>query len=263
MKIKTYLTASAFAVSLLTSTTWADTAATTTATTFTQEQVKSLDNIIHQYMINNPEILIEVSKILEKKQQQAQQQQAKTAILTQTDQLLNETLSVAGNPKGNVTLIEFFDYQCIHCKKMKPLINELIQKNPNLRVVYKEFPIFGKNSEDASKIALAAAIQGKYTTLQDALLKVDKPLDEDSILKIAQSAGLNMTKLKADMASKIVADAINANRKLADALHLMGTPAFIILSTPNGQFKPNSEPLFVPGAADLNTLQGFVNKAAE
>ena len=231
--------------------------------TMSPEQQKQIEKVVHDYLISNPEILVEVSQVLQQKQQQNVQQQAKAAISENAGQLFNGKLTIAGNPKGNVTMVEFFDYQCIHCKKMAPVVGELIKKDNNLRVVYKEFPIFGESSEIASKVALAAAMQGKYMQMHDALLKLDQRLDEKLVMNTAKSIGLNMAKLQKDMNSKTVTDALTENRELAEKMHLMGTPAFIIASTPAGQFGTNSEPTFIPGAASEESLQDLIKKAAD
>ena len=257
MKLKAILAAGALATTMVSPMVMAAATATTTP-----EQKKQIEQIVHDYLINNPEVLVEASQALQHKQQQSMQEQAKSAISTNAEQLFNEKVSVSGNPKGDVTVVEFFDYQCIHCKKMNPVMDALIKKDNNLRVIYKEFPIFGKSSEMASQAALAAGMQGKYQQMHDALLKVDKQLDETIIMDTAKSLGLDMTKLKADMASATVTDALEANRKLAESMHLMGTPAFIVAATPAGQFKANSEPAFIPGAASEEVLQGLITKAA-
>lgn len=229
----------------------------------TQIQKKEVEQVIHDYLVGNPDVLIEASQALQKKQQEALQAQAKSAISQHADSLVKGSLTVAGNPKGNVTLVEFFDYQCIHCIKMKPVVSELIQKNANLRVVYKEFPIFGKESEMASRVAIAAAMQGKYLDVQTALFKADHHLNEKKIMTIAKQAGLNMETLKKDMNSAPVSALLDDSRKLAEAIHLMGTPAFVVLSTPNGQFKTGTETAFIPGAASEATLQDLIKNAAK
>lgn len=226
------------------------------------EQKKEVEKVVHDYLVSNPEVLIEASQALQQKQQKDMQQQAKAAIMSNAKDLLDAKLAVAGNPKGNVTMVEFFDYQCIHCKKMAPIVDGLIKKDSNLRVVYKEFPIFGKSSEVASQVALAAAMQGKYDKFHDALLKVEKHLDDKIVMDTAKSVGINMTKLQTDMKSKTVTDILDNNRKLAEKMHLMGTPAFVILSTPAGQLNANIEPVFVPGAATEQALQDMIKKAA-
>ncbi|KTD22957.1 DsbA family protein [Legionella londiniensis] len=233
------------------------------ATNFSAEQKKEVEQIVHDYLVNNPEVLIEASQALQQKQQQNMQEQARDAIRQNADQLFKENLAVAGNPKGNVTLVEFFDYQCIHCKKMKPVISELLKKDKNLRVIYKEFPIFGKSSELASKAALAAALQGKYQQMHDALLSLDKRLNETIIMDTAKSVGLDVNKLKKDMSGEQVKTALEQNRQLAEKMHLMGTPAFIVAATPNGEFKKDSEPAFIPGAASEETLQEMIKQVGQ
>lgn len=214
-------------------------------------------------MVNNPEVLLEASQALQQKQQQNAQQQAQTAILANVNQLFTDKLAQLGNPNGDITLVEFFDYQCVHCKKMAPVISALIKNNNNLRVVYKEFPIFGKSSESASRAALAAALQGKYQAMHELLINQDKPLNDQSIKDAAQKInGLNLTKFKKDMDSNEVSAALDANRQLAEKLHLMGTPAFIVAATPAGQFKEGSQPAFIPGAASEEALQELIKKAS-
>lgn len=253
MKIASVLTASALAVAIASPVMAKD--------SLSLDQKKEVERIIHDYLVSHPEVLLEASQALQQKQQKDMQEQAKTAISKHADQLFTEKLAVAGNPKGNVTLVEFFDYQCVHCKKMNPVIHELIKKDRNLRVIYKEFPIFGKSSELASRAALAAAMQGKYEQMHDALLSVDKRLTQALVMETAQSAGLNVEQLKKDMESKAVKDALRSNRELAEKMNLMGTPAFIIAATPGGQFKKDSEPTFIPGAASVEALQALIQKA--
>lgn len=256
MKLTNLLTAGALATALVSPGTLFAEAALTDA------QKKDIQKVVHDYLVSNPEVLLEASQALQQKQQQTMQQQAQAAIQEQAANIFNDKFTVLGNPKGDVTLVEFFDYQCIHCKKMAPVIADLIAKNSNLRVIYKEFPIFGKSSDFASKVAIAAAMQGKYAAYHDALLKVDKRLTDEIIMETAKSAGLDMTKLKTDMDSKAVTEVLDANRALAEKLHLMGTPAFIITATPGGEFKAGAETFFIPGAAGPDTLQEMIKKSA-
>ena len=145
---------------------------------------------------------------------------------------------------------------------MAPVLEGLVKKDSDLRIIYKEFPIFGKSSEVASKAALAAGMQGKYLAMHDALLGQEQRLNDKLIMDMAKSLKLNMQKFKKDMDSKDVSQILEANRALAEKLHLMGTPAFIVASTPNGQFKEGTEPSFIPGAATEASLQELIKKAA-
>lgn len=259
MKLTKLVIAGALATTLISPLTMAADASTPP---MTDAQKKEIEKVIHDYLVANPEVLVEASQALQQKQQQNMQQQAQSAILENADQLFQGKYTTVGNPKGSVTLVEFFDYQCIHCKKMSPTIESLVKKDSGLKVVYKEFPIFGKSSEFASRAALAAGMQGKYQAMHTALIQTDKRLDDKIVMDIAKTVGLNLDKLKKDMESKEVTEILDANRQLAEKLHLMGTPAFIIAATPDGQFKKGSEPSFIPGAASEDSLRELIKKAA-
>ena len=256
MKLTSLFTVSALAAAMVSPTVIADT------TSISPEQKVQIEKIVHDYLLSSPEVLMEASQALQAKQQLAQQTEAKSAITQNISDLLNEKLAVDGNPKGDVTVVEFFDYQCGHCKKMKPVIADVLAKNKNVRVVYKEFPIFGKTSEIASRAALAAGMQGKYMAMHDALLQLDKAVTKELVDETAKSLGLNVAKLQSDMDSKAVTDEMDNNRKLAEKMHLMGTPAFVVLSTPAGVFKAGSETAFIPGGTSVEALQALVTKAA-
>lgn len=255
VKIKKLLVASALSTALVAPASFA-------ADSFTDAQKQDFQKMVHDYIVNNPEVLVEASQALQQKQQQNMQEQAKSAIAENANQLFVGNTTSVGNPKGDVTLVEFFDYQCGHCKKMKPVMSELVKNDKNLRVLYMEFPIFGKSSELASRAALAASMQGKYQQMHNALFDIDSRLDEKLIMGAASSIGLNVEKLKTDMNSKEVSNMLDVNRKLAEKLRLMGTPAFIVASTPKGVFKAGSTPAFVPGAASQQALQDLIKKAS-
>lgn len=260
MKFTNLLAAGALATSLASPAVMAATNATTPP--MADAQKKEIEKVVHDYLVSNPEVLLEASQALQQKQQQNMQQQAQSAIQENAAQIFQGKLTTAGNPKGNVTVVEFFDYQCIHCKKMSPTLDSLVKKDSDLRIIYKEFPIFGKSSEMASRVALAAGMQGKYQAMHEALFKIEKRMDNQNVMDAAKSIGLDMDKLKTDMDSKEVTEILDANRQLAEKLHLMGTPAFIVASTPNGQLKAGTEPSFIPGAASEESLQELIKKAA-
>lgn len=260
MKLKYLLTVGALATSLV-SNAMAD-APAAPATAVSDAQKKEIEKIVHDYLVSNPQVLLEASQALQQKQQQNMQQQAQSAIQDNADELFQGKLTTVGNPKGKVTVVEFFDYQCIHCKKMSPVMDSIVKKDSDVRVIYKEFPIFGKSSETASRAALAAGMQGKYKQMHDALLGLEKRLDDKIVMDTAKSVGLDLKKLKTDMGSKEVTEVLDANRQLAEKMHLMGTPAFIVASTPDSKFKKGTEPAFIPGAATEESLQELIKKAA-
>ena len=158
---------------------------------------------------------------------------------------------VGGNSSGNATLVEFFDYNCPYCKMMTPLVNKAKSTDLQLRIVYKEFPILGPGSEFAAKAALAAAEQGKYEAFHLALYQVRGQVDEAKVLEVAGTVGLNVDRLKADMQDKGIDDELTKNEKLAETLHITGTPGFVIGDQ------------VTTGATDFNTFQSLIGNAAK
>jgi protein-disulfide isomerase len=165
---------------------------------------------------------------------------------------------VVGNPNGKITVVEFFDYQCSHCANMAAVMPLILRANPDVRIVYKEFPIRGPVSEFAARAALAANKQGKYAEFNHALLSTSLSLTDSTILDIAKSSGLNMAKLKKDMDSSSISRKLNENMQLAQRKHVTGTPAFFIGKTN----APNDEDVnFVLGEMSYNELQDAIDKA--
>jgi protein-disulfide isomerase len=235
-------------------------AAPATNSNLTQQQQQQVQQIVHDYLLNNPQILVEMSQKLQQQQMQQMQkiqQKAQQTIPGIASQLFNTTTSpVVGNPKGSVTVVEFFDYQCPHCKDMAGIMDNLTQKDSNVRVIYKEFPIFGANSQYAAKGALAAAQQGKYIEFHNALMQAADPITPDQVNDIAKNLNLNMSQWQKDMGSNAITQELNTNVKLAQQLQLMGTPAFIVSNTANPE-----QSVLIPGGTTEEVLQGLINQA--
>ncbi len=196
---------------------------------FNDAQKKELGEIVRQYLLENPEVLLDVSKALEAKQQQMEQQQRAQVLQSNADQIFRSPNDfVAGNPKGDVTVVEFFDYNCGWCKKGFPEVVNLIEKDKNLRVVLKEFPIFGGDSDYAAMAAIAARKQGKYWELHQAMFSHESKITKQVVDELAAKHGLDMEKLKADMKDPSVAQELAATHALAQSLAISGTPAFIV-----------------------------------
>jgi protein-disulfide isomerase len=166
---------------------------------------------------------------------------------------------IGGNARGNITIVEFFDYQCSHCVDMAPVMNDIINANPNVRVVYKDFPIRGSLSDYAALAALAANQQGKYIEFNHALLSSSQSLSKESILDIAKSLKINIKKFTKDMANIRLKNQLKDNRELAQAMQLTGTPAFFIGKT---NAKHQSELHFILGAATQSEIQAAIDKAS-
>lgn len=230
--------------------------------TFTAQQTTAIEQIIANYLVHNPEILVQASQALQEKQQKEMQTQANAFIKQNAKQLLAEKISVVGSKAPSVTIVEFFDYACGHCIKMNPVITELLKSNPNLQVIYREFPIFGEKSAIASKAALAAGLQGKYAEMHEILFNT-KNIDNDAITAAAKKLNLDMARFAKDMHSQAVAENLAENRQLAEKMKLFGTPVFIVMSTPNGQFNSASNPVMIPGSTSLDNLQSIVKMVSE
>ena len=188
-----------------------------------------IQKIIADYLKAHPEVIIDALQEYQKKQDAMKADMARQTIAAAKDELLNDaTNPVGGNPKGDVTVVEFFDYRCPYCKAVEGDLQKAISADGNVRVIYKEFPILGPESIVASRAALAAVAQGKYQPFHDKLLAYKGNLDDAAIYSIAGDAGLDVKKLKADMEKPEIKEQIGRNYHLADKLNIQGTPAFII-----------------------------------
>jgi protein-disulfide isomerase len=205
---------------------------------------------VREYLINNPEVIAEAMDRLETREKKARQQAVKTVLKERAGELLQDPNSpVGGNAKGNVTLVEFFDYNCSYCRRVAPTMTKLMAGDPQLRVVYKEFPILGPDSLFAAKAALAAQLQDKYVPFHEAIMNRKGKVDEKFTLAAAAKTGLDVVRLKKDMKAPEIADAIEKNFKLAQALGINGTPGFVI-----------GDQIF-PGAVGLVALKAAVEQA--
>ncbi len=204
-------------------------AAGTTSTGFSADQKADIEKIIRGYLLNNPELLFEVQTALESKMQAQAADRAKKAISENASDLFKRTdAPIAGKADGDITVVEFFDYNCGFCKRGLDDIAKLIKNDKNVRVVFKELPILSKASEEASRVALAAKLQGKYWEVHSALLAHRGQANKETALKLAEKEGLDVKKLEADMDSEVVTKEINLVRKLADKMGVNGTPHFLI-----------------------------------
>ena len=148
---------------------------------------------------------------------------------TVADRLVDDRLDpILGNPDGNVTVVEFFDYQCPYCRKVAERLLAMVKRDGNIRLVFKELPILGARSEYAARAALAAKNQGRYLAFHKALMRNTGRLTRKRILSIANSVGVDTNRLRADMQSPEIDDAIAANRDMARKLGIRGTPTFVV-----------------------------------
>jgi protein-disulfide isomerase len=214
---------------------------------FNDQQKEALDIQIRDYIMRHPEVIMESIQAMQQRDQLAQERLQADRVSALGDAIERDPGDpVIGNPDGDVTLVEFFDYQCGYCKRMlEPLVN-FARADGNLRIVMKEFPILGPESMVAARASLAAHKQGKYEAFHTALMSLRGRLSEPAIFQTALEVGLDTEKLQKDMEAPDVMDQIRKARELGRALSVRGTPAFIINGT------------IVPGAMSEEKLAELV-----
>jgi protein-disulfide isomerase len=213
-------------------------------------QKDEVERIMHDYFLAHPEFMIEVLHAAEAKLKEEKSEESKLLIAAKQGELFHdETAPIGGNANGDVTIVEFFDYRCPYCKQVEPSLEALIKEDPKLRIVYKEFPVLGPASVYASRMALAARIQGKYAAFHDAMMAAKGQITEETILKVAKAAGVDLDKAKADMHAPEIEDQLKRNYTLAQELDIQGTPAFVVGNK------------LIPGATDIDNLKKLVAAA--
>jgi protein-disulfide isomerase len=195
----------------------------------TDGQRADVRGVVRQYLIENPSVIVEALEILEAHQQAAERDRTQAAIAEHRAALFETPGDpTIGLESASVTIVEFFDYQCPYCKRMTEGLMAVAAQDPDLRVVFKEFPILGEASVVASRAALAAAKQGKYIEFHVTLMAQRGKLSPASIDQAARTAGLDAERLSRDMQAPDIEAAMQANHRLAQAVGITGTPALII-----------------------------------
>lgn len=199
---------------------------------FDERQRQAIGEIVREYLVQNPEVLQEALGELERRTEAAQKAAQTNVLRAERDNLTGGALDyVIGNPQGDVTLVEFIDYNCGFCKRAAGDIKALIKTDPKLRVVLKDFPVLGPESVEASRVALAAKLQlrgDKRSEFHMRLMEVRGPVNGERAKALARELGLDMARLERDLAAGEGAAAVRENVTLGDKLGLTGTPAFII-----------------------------------
>lgn len=190
-----------------------------------------VDTLIKEYILSNPEILIQSLESFEVKQRQQQMEQAQKAVKEKKEDLFaDENSPSIGPADADITIVEFFDYNCGYCKKALNDVSQVMKDDKKVRVVFKEFPVLGPNSLELSKWSIAANLQNKdkYFDFHQALLLHKGKKDDDAIAKIAEDVGLNADQLKTEKDSAKVESILKEMNELARALGIRGTPGFVI-----------------------------------
>jgi len=209
----------------------------------------AVETIVREYILKNPEIITEALTILQDREEMAELERQREMLVARQDQIFNSQSPIMGNPNGDVTLVEFFDYQCGYCKRVLDDVFAVTEDDPGLRVIFKDLPILGPASTVAARAALAARNQGLYTEYHNALMGHRGQLSEQIIFDIAGDVRLDVDRLRRDMDAPEIRDEINANLRLAQQLGIRGTPAFVIGDE------------IVPGARSLQEIEAFIERA--
>jgi protein-disulfide isomerase len=221
---------------------------------FSDAQRGDIERIIREYLIKNPEVLQEAISELEKRQASADAEKHKVAVKDNAETLFNSARHVVvGNPQGDVTFVEFFDYNCGYCKRALEDMTALMKSDPKLKVVLKEFPVLGPASVEAARVAVAVRMQDKtgkkYLEFHQKLLTGRGQVDRARAIAVAKEVGLDTARIERDMASEEARVSIEESFKLAEKLGLNGTPSYVIGND------------VVVGAVGLATLREKVNAA--
>jgi protein-disulfide isomerase len=211
----------------------AEEAASTAATAplaFTDAQKAAIEDVVRTLLTTKePDLVSKATTALRHRQEQEAAVKRQATLAAEHDKLFDDpSAPTAGNPTGDVTVIEFFDYQCGFCKTSQGAIAKLLSADRNVKFIYKEYPILGPESVQGSMAGLASSRQGKYREFHDALMATKGHLSDDIIFGTAEEIGLDVEKLKADMADESIKKTIDANIALAGDIGARGTPTFLM-----------------------------------
>jgi protein-disulfide isomerase len=203
------------------------------AQTFSETQRGEIESIVKAYLIAHPEVIQEVMTEIDKRQAEAEAEKHREGVKQYSKALFYSPRQVTlGNPDGDVTMVEFFDYNCGFCRRALADMLDLMKEDPKLRVVLKEFPVLGPGSVEAAQVAVAVRMQDKdgkkYLEFHQKLLSSRGQADRARALAVAKDVGLDMGRIEKDMASDEAKETIDENLKMAEALGLNGTPSYVI-----------------------------------
>ena len=191
-----------------------------------------VEKIVRNYLLENPEVIFEAVDKFQNRESGQRLTRMREGAKSHAAALFSEPEPIiAGNPKGDITIVEFFDYSCPYCKKVKEDVSNLLKQDGNIRLVLKEFPILSQDSENAARAAIAAMAQGKYWDLHLQLMGAED-LSEESILASAKSVGIDIARLRKDMNDPKVQKRLKETQDLAKTLGIDATPTFFVGDEP-------------------------------
>ena len=195
----------------------------------TPEQKKEVEALVHQYILEHGDLLIEsVNKFQAKQEEEANKEAAVKAKALLESLKTEKNMAMAGNPDGDVTVVEFFDFNCGYCKKAFEEVQKLLKDDKNVKVVFYDMPILGPASVESSKWALASKKQGKYFEYHSAIMTHQGAMDESTFKELAKEVGLDVEKLAKDKDGADIDEEIKTHIAKAQELGIQGTPGFLI-----------------------------------
>ena len=216
------------------------------------ESAEHVRLIVRELLREHPEIVVDALQEYQRREEAAERERQRATIASLGDQLRHDPNSpVYGNPQGDVTIVEFFDYRCGYCRRVTGPLFDVVREDGNVRWVFKEFPILGEESVLAARAAIAATFQGKYVEFHQALMQGPPSFNEAILMQLAASVGLDVDQLKIDMQDPAVDEMLRTNYQLAEALGVRGTPAFVVNDS------------FYGGAMSIETLRQVIADARQ
>ncbi len=214
------------------------------------KQTKEIEKVVENFLLENPEVMEKAFQNLQDKRQRQKIAENKLTVLKNTNAIFNSaTDPFIGNPQGQKKLVVFMDPFCGHCRKFHKTLNLAIQDKAfkDIKIIFKDLPIFGEISKLAVQANFAAKNQGKYAEFQNAIFEASSDITKEDIDNIAQKIGLNINQFNADLSSKVIESKITENEELASKLNIEATPTIIY------------DNLIIPGGPDLETLKKLIS----
>lgn len=232
-------------------------AAPAAAQTFDENQKREIEDIVRDYILENPEIIAEAVKILQERADNAQLESTRQAIIENRDLLENDPLSIVlGNPDGDITIVELYDYRCPYCREIHGDLNRLIEQDKGIRLVLKQFPVKDRVGETpvsliSARLAQVAARHGVFEEFHNAMFDAEPPLTEAKVFAIAEQVGLDPDTIQDEMQAPEVTQHIRETLRLANDLGSTGTPTFVI------------DDYMIPGLISFDNLVEFIGYVRE
>ncbi len=216
------------------------------------EYIKTHPEVIGSALEAKPTMIVDAIKKLGKQREEEEKKKAEEALVKYKKEIFQESTALfSGNADGKKIWVEFFDYNCPHCREMHKVFKDLIAQDKDVKVVYKPLPLFGKDSEYSARSVIAANNQGKFAELHEAFMNYPEPLDEKKILEIAKTVGIDIAKFEKDVAEPETKEYLVKIRDLASKLDITGAPYMIYESE------------IIPGRVELSDLKEAMNKKAK